>query len=403
MAKHLAVSAGSDDAGCMPRRFAVISDDPGLADGFARLADGGAAPMPEVYPRSEFMASGMAESGVELILVDLENDDDPDGTVLSLVQYTDARIVGVGTVNDVSLYRALRRLGLGDYLLKPLDDRELRHAIRMPVADLAHVAGPAGGQDQPKLTLVVGARGGVGSSSLALGVGWWIAEKLKHQVSLLDLDLTFGTSALSLDLLPGPGLRDALKHPERIDPLFVGSAMVNATDNLFLLAAEEALDDTVDCSEAALCKLVEALCETFPSIVIDVPRHRLIEVGALEDRVTAVAVVSDLSLAGLRDAIRVRDILANRFPEARVVMSATMPPGGRPVLSRREFERGLGRTLDWVIPWEAKSAARAAVDGVPLVSCLGKRHQMSKVTAGIAALAAPAATQSEPERRLWRW
>src|SRR3546814_9600249 len=72
-----------------------------------------------------------------------------------------------------------------------------------------------------------------------MNLAWLIAEERKHKTVLVDLDLEFGTIALSLDLEPTRGLREALENPARVDGLFIASATAKLTDNLSIMATEE--------------------------------------------------------------------------------------------------------------------------------------------------------------------
>ncbi|MDV7396632.1 P-loop NTPase, partial [Arthrospira platensis SPKY1] len=92
------------------------------------------------------------------------------------------------------------------------------------------------------MVAVIGARGGVGATTVAVNCAWLLAHDLELKTALIDLDLYFGSCALALDVEPGKGFREALENPERIDGLFLERAMVRVSDKLFLLAAEDDLE-----------------------------------------------------------------------------------------------------------------------------------------------------------------
>ena len=108
-----------------------------------------------------------------------------------------------------------------------------------------------GNTDQPtsrtgKLVFVLGVRGGVGATTVAVATAWYLAEKLKRRVALMDLDLQFGDAALQLDAAPSHALREALDHPERVDELFLERGMTRIGERLGVLAALEPLDGKPD-------------------------------------------------------------------------------------------------------------------------------------------------------------
>lgn len=388
----------------LPKRIAAITDDIALCDGLSRLADGDALPLPDILPISAIPdIRDEVDRRTELILLDIENAGDPAAVTASVVAGFSGRVLVVGTKNDIGLFHQLTSAGAADYHLKPLDDKGLRETLWIDDSPLGPAESDPGGDEAAKINLIIGARGGVGASTLATSIAWWVAEKLNRQVGLVDLDLSFGTTALSLDLLPGRGLRDALENAARIDPLFVGSAMVNASDNLFVLAAEEPLEEPITIEPAALVTLVDALRETFPSLIVDVPRPLVTQAGPLIEGADSVTIVSELTFAGLRDAIRVRDFAKSHATGAEVSVVATLPDNGRPALDRREFERGLEGAVDWLLPRAPKQMARVGSDGVPLVSVLGAKHPYGKAVAEMAGRCVSEPGEARRKFKLWPW
>ena len=194
------------------------------------------------------------------LIVDLGDSPDP-ATAVQMLRDTcaaDTVIIALGSVNDVKLYRDVCASGATDYIVKPttrdsLDDA-LEHAMRnheMGIEPGTKEAKPA------RLAVFIGVKGGIGSSTLAMNAAWLIAHEHKQKVALVDLDLQFGTLALDLNLEPGHGLCEALAHPNRIDGLFLKSAMVSESENLSVLASEEALDRPVTVNEEALSLLFD--------------------------------------------------------------------------------------------------------------------------------------------------
>lgn len=306
------------------------------------------------------------KSPPDLMLLDISGTADPVTALDEVMQLCPrtTRVLVIGSVNDVSLYRSLTSLGVIDYLVKPVSGEVLHDAL----AALLDDGGRDGGSGlQTRITAFLGARGGVGTTSIAVATAWYFVNEFHQRASLIDLDLHFGTLALGLDLEPGRGLREALEHPERIDSLLISSAMSSAGDRLKVLAGEESLDETMHFHSDAFGPLFELLANDFDQLVIDLPR-------ALDDgsrhvisNADTFVLVTDLSLAGLRDALRIMDLVKRIGSKAAPIMVASQvgaPHRGE--ISQREFERGLGQNLDYVISYDPKAAVTMARQGKAL-------------------------------------
>ena len=365
------LGAGSDDATVQLLR--LLAREQGWPS--TAVMRGGAAAA-EALP--------LAPGQPRLMVVDLDGEAEPLAAVARLVGRVGAatRLVALGTANDVALYRGLLAAGAADYLVKPVAADALRQAMTEPSAPAAspRQAEPA----QGKVVVVVGVRGGVGASTVATNAAWMMAHELKLNTALLDLDLQFGTSALSLDLEPGRGLREALEAPDRLDPLLLASSMVAESERLSVLGAEEPLEDTVQFDQQALATLMRELKGQFDCIVVDMPRalvpvHRRLLAGA-----ESVTLVSDLSLAGIRDTVRLTQAIQAAAGTVRVLpVAARAGKERRPQVDRATFERGIHGTLAALVPEDAKSVTAAANQG----KALGVVARSAPVTAALRTLA----------------
>lgn len=316
----------------------------------------------------------VCEGGIETALRVLNHAQSPDLLILDISESSapvedikavramidrSTTIIAIGEQNDVSLYRALTGAGVNDYLIKPVTSTDLRRALLTASNDTRPEtveAAPRG-----RVAVIVGTRGGVGASTIAVNAAWICANEHNVCTVLVDLDLHFGTAALALDLEPGHGLRDALCNPDRIDGLFVASALVHDGDNLFVLGGEEPIDEHVPLRSDAISFLMNELQQSFEMIVVDLPRNVLTSDPGLLSMAHTVAVVTDLSLAGLRDAVRIRSIVRKAAPEAKlqfIVNRAGLQR--RAEMSQADFERNLEEKIAFVVPEDPKAAANAA-------------------------------------------
>jgi pilus assembly protein CpaE len=182
---------------------------------------------------------------------------------------------------------------------------------------------------------------------------------------LLDLDIHFGTTALTLDLEPGRGLTDAIENPSRIDGLFIERAMVRANEKLCVLSAEAPMNQPFLTDGSAYYQLQEEMRNAFESTVLDLPRPMLVQHPHLVQDLHVAVVVVEFTLAATRDAIRILSWFKANAPQAKVLVVANRVPAANHEISRKDFEASIERKVDLVIPSEQKVASQAAKLGQP--------------------------------------
>ncbi|WCM28292.1 pilus assembly protein CpaE [Sphingomonas sp. QA11] len=306
----------------------------------------------------------------QILFVDLSESGDPLNDINALAEVCEPGtvVIAAGQVNDVRLYRDLVVSGIQDYLLKPLSPDMLREAFTHAQTILnAPKQVDASGERPHCSTAFIGARGGVGASTLATSVAWILSEKGGRTTALLDLDVHFGTGALALDLEPGRGLTDAIENPSRIDGLFIERAMVKSSEMLSVLSAEAPINSPVLTDGAAFYQLQEEMRAAFECTIVDLPRNMLVQHPHLITDVQVAVVVTELTLAAARDSIRILSWLKSNAPQTQVfVVANKMHVNGQQEISRKDFEGSIERKIDFVIPFDQKLGAQAAKLGKPL-------------------------------------
>jgi pilus assembly protein CpaE len=275
-------------------------------------------------------------------------------------------VIACGQVNDVRLYRDLLASGIQDYLLKPLNTEHLRDAFASAQAAFLAPRMDGGETHNHIAAAVIGVRGGVGASTVATSLAWLLAEQAGRATALLDLDLHFGTGALTLDLEPGRGLIDAIENPSRIDGLFIERAMVRASDKLAILSAEAPIHQPMLTDGGAFHQLEEEFRTVFESSVIDMPRHMLIQFPQLMADYNVGLVVTEMTLAGARDTIRMLSWLRTNAPQMKLLVVANKVQANALEISRKDFEQSIERKIDISLPYDMRLAAQAAKLGKPL-------------------------------------
>ncbi|WP_422056902.1 AAA family ATPase [Sphingomonas sp.] len=304
-----------------------------------------------------------------ILFVDLSESGDPLNDINALAEVCEPGtvVIASGQVNDVRLYRDLVASGIQDYLLKPLNPDVMREAFVHAQAMLNAPKHVDAASDRPHCAVaVIGTRGGVGASTLATSLAWLMSEKSGRSTALLDLDVHFGTGALALDLEPGRGLTDAIENPSRIDGLFIERAMVKASDKLSVLSAEAPINSPVMTDGAAFFQLQEEIRSAFECTVVDLPRSMLVNYPHLISDVQVAVLVTELTLAAARDAIRIISWFKSNAPHTQLIIVANRVPTGALEISRKDFEGSIERKIDYVIPLDTKTAVQAAKLGKPL-------------------------------------
>ena len=304
-----------------------------------------------------------------ILLVDLGESSDPLEDINGLAEVCEpgTMVIACGRINDVRFYRDLIGSGIHDYLLKPFTADQLHDCIAQAQAIQAGVRAAEVANEAPHhMTAVIGVRGGAGCSTVAVSLAWLMSEQAKT-TALLDLDVHFGTGALSLDLEPGRGLTDAIENPSRIDGLFIERALVRQNDMLGVLSAEAPISQPLTGDGTAFLQLQDELRSAVVCSVIDLPRHMLVQHPALLADVATAVVVTELTLAATRDTIRILSWLKANAPATRVVLVANkVPPVGQEEVARKEFEASVEHRIDVVIPFDAKATSQAAKIGKPV-------------------------------------
>ena len=293
----------------------------------------------------------------------LESESDSDEILSGLdrfAEYCDAatRVVVIGQMNDVTLYRELVRRGVSDYLISPID---VLQAVRS-VCGLFSTpeAKPVG-----RIFAVVGAKGGVGASTIAHNIAFSIARDQTLDSVVTDLDLAFGTAGLDFNQDPPQGIAEAVFSPERVDTAFVDRLLAKCTDHLNLLAAPATLDRVYDFGADAFDAIFDSLRSTVPCVVLDVPHQWS---GWTKQTLVAadeILIVASPDLANLRNTKNICDFLKAARPNDRHPIYCLNQVGvpKRPEIKAVDFAKALNQQPKAVIPFEPQLFGAAANNG----------------------------------------
>ncbi len=310
----------------------------------------------------------------EVLIVDIAGQEQPLHTLgeLSDVVEPGVRVLVIGDTDDVDFYRHITRgMGVMEYIFKPIT----REAVARHFAPL--VTRKTIGQDAARggrVIAVMGARGGVGATTISGNLAWMLGVNAKRHTVFLEADLHMGSGALLLGAKTGPGLRMALETPDRIDPLFVERAAQPVSERLHVLASEEKLNEPLQYAPGAARRLVDTLRVRYNFIIADVPFLPLSCNRELIEFAHHRVIVMDPSLASVRDTLRLLGLPNGPWqPQSpTIVLNRQGRPGG---LTRKQIEDALKVKVDVVIPDLPKQLNESANFGEPAMNARGPFRQ----------------------------
>lgn len=277
------------------------------------------------------------------------------------------KVVVVGDSNDIALYRELMRRGVSEYIVPPLQVLGLINAVTSLYAD---PSAPFIGRS----IAFVGAKGGVGASTIAHNFAYTLTERMQTNGVIADFDLPFGTAGLDFNQDPLHGVADALSQPERLDPVLLERMMARCTERLSLFAAPATLEDDYDIAPEAFEEVASKIRTAAPFVVMDLPH---LWSGWMRRTLLAadeVVVVATPDLASLRNAKNMVDVIRQARPNdapPRLVLNQVGVPG-RPEIPPKDFAAALGLDPSLIVAFDPKLFGQAANNGQMLAEVNAK-------------------------------
>ncbi len=345
----------------------AAGEDRRLAKAHLRIQMGGLTAAIEAYQNSPTP---------NVIILESENrDEDILGGLDQLAPICDAatRVIIIGRMNDVALYRELVRRGVSDYLIAPVGALQVVRSVCGLFS--APDAKPVG-----RIIAVVGAKGGVGASTVAHNIAFSIARDLTLDSVVTDLDLAFGTAGLDFNQDPPQGIAEAVFSPDRIDNAFIDRLLSKCTDHLSLLAAPATLDHVYDFGADAFEAIFDSLRATVPCVVLDVPHQwtgwtKQTLVGADD-----ILIVAAPDLANLRNTKNLYDFLKAARPNDQRPLYCLNQIGipKRPEIKAADFAKALEDEPVAAIPFEPQLFGSAANNG-QMIAEISASHRTAEV------------------------
>jgi pilus assembly protein CpaE len=342
----------------------AAGEDRRLAKAHLKIQMGGMAAAVEAYRNAPTPNVIILESeGRADILAGLDQ--------LASVCDAGTRVVVIGRMNDVLLYRELVRRGVSDYVMAPVEAIDVVRAIcnLFSMQD----AKPVG-----RIIAVTGAKGGVGASTIAHNIAWAIARDLALDSVVADLDLAFGTAGLDYNQDPTQGIADAVFSPDRVDTAFVDRLLSKCTDHLSLLAAPATLDRVYDFGAEAFDAIFDTLRASVPCVVLDIPHQWSGWTKRALISADDILIVAAPDLANLRNTKNLFDLLKSARPNDRAPLYCLNQVGvpKRPEIKAAEFAKAIENEPVSLIPFEPQLFGLAANNG-QMIEEIAAKHKVT--------------------------
>ena len=365
----------------------AASEDRRLAKAHLKLQMGGVTAAVEAYRTSPTP---------NVILLETENRGRDILTGLDqLSEVCDAgtRVIVVGRVNDVVLYRELVRRGVSEYLIAPVSTIDVVRSICGLVAPTTDT------KPLRRVIAVVGAKGGVGASTIAHNIAWAIAGDVGMDAVVADLDLPFGTAGLDYNQDPTQGVADAVFSPDRIDANFIDRLLSKCTDHLSLLAAPATLERVYDFGAESFEAIFDSLRATIPCVVLDVPHQWTGWTRRTLISADDILVVAAPDLANLRNTKNMIDLLKAARPNDRrphyCLNTVGVPK--RPEIKIADFAKALDDEPVVSIPFDPQLFGTAANNG-QMIAEISSSHKTAEAFRQIAQILT-GRTEAKRQRR----
>jgi pilus assembly protein CpaE len=258
------------------------------------------------------------------------------------------------------------KAGAAEIFFKPLDGPKIREALdHIDTSKIDRLSFSSAG----KLYSFVGAKGGAGSTFMAVNTAMALMRKKRKKTAVLDFHFHAGDVAVFLDTVPKATIQDICLHFKWLDFPFFQKAMSKHRSGLRFLAAPPLPEDDQEINRAHADEIIDLAKRAFDFTVVDCPPlgicDRSYEAFAESDK---IIILTDLSVPAVRNAFRTGELLKKRKTDPDKIEFAVNRFAKRQGLDLRDVEKELGRNVFWLFPNDYPRAIKSINLGIPLVS-----------------------------------
>jgi pilus assembly protein CpaE len=304
------------------------------------------------------------------------------------------KVIVIGHTNDIVLYRDLLKRGVSEYLVEPVSPLHLMEAI-------SNLYNNPETEPVGHVYAFIGAKGGVGSSTICHNTAWALSEVLKANVVIADLDLAFGTTGLDFNQDPVQGIADALSSPERLDEVLLDRLLTKCSEHLSIFAAPVVLDRDYDITVEGCDQVIDVVRQNVPYVVVDLPHTWTAWTKSILLQADEVMITAAPDLANLRNAKNLFDYLrtarVNDHKPSYCLNQVGVPK--RPEIKPADFAKALEDQPVAVIPFEPQIFGAAANNG-QMIAEMSPSHRTAETFRQLAQLLTGRSEEKKARRGL---
>jgi pilus assembly protein CpaE len=339
--------------------------------------------------RYEFFFDVIQQSQPDVVVISLDSDQ---AKALQLISHLSAQVpdlpvLAISARGDGQAILQALRSGAREFLTAPVVLEELLKALqrlqRATRSSDSRQGGEAAARVESQVIAILGSRGGVGCTSVAVNLGASLAQEPGHTVALIDLDLALGDADVALDLMADYTLADVALNVDRLDMTFLRRSLSKHSSGLSLLPHPVQMEDAALIREDHLQRVIGLLRASYTHLLLDLSKSfSPTDVTALR-MADVILLVAQLELSSLRNVVRLLLTLSNDENLAGKVQVVLNRVGGETDISIKKAEETIGKPIFWQIPNDPRPMVESRNQGIPLTQHAPK----SKAQVSIAGLA----------------
>jgi pilus assembly protein CpaE len=294
----------------------------------------------------------------DVVILDLRETSALPPTLATLKrQHPTTGVIIVAARMDPALMLEAMRAGVTEWVSDPISAVELNAAV-----ERVSSARPSSVQGQ--IFAFIGAKGGVGTTTIAVNVATALAQAIEDERTLLmDFHLSYGDAAVFMAAEPRFSVADAMENTHRLDEAFFESLVVQSkATGAHLLASAERAVGAVDLRRIAT--LLQFAATHYRYTVLDVPRSEAAVLDSLEGAAT-ILIVANQELATVRNAGRIAATLRQRYGKDRVKVVISRYDK-QAEIGIDDVQRVVGSPVKYTVPSDYRIALNSLNKGRPI-------------------------------------